>query len=103
MNDVEALLQSAQPNSEDLELLIERLVLEQGQLNTADATIEPLTSEQDGDLKFTHVLEYADKVVTYLKQLKSQLRSSVERSNPSNESNLVGSTNISPRPTKSKS
>lgn len=41
MDDVEALLQSAQPNSQDLELLIERLVLEQGQLNTADATIEP--------------------------------------------------------------
>ncbi|KAG0412146.1 hypothetical protein HPB47_010725 [Ixodes persulcatus] len=45
VNHVEALLQSAQPNSEDLELLIERLVLEQGQLNTTDATIEPLISE----------------------------------------------------------
>ncbi|KAM7308512.1 sodium-coupled monocarboxylate transporter 2-like [Ixodes scapularis] len=52
VNDVEALLQSAQPNSEDLELLTERLV------------DEPLISEKDGDLKFTHVLEYADKIVT---------------------------------------
>lgn len=102
VNDVEVFLQSAQPNSEDLELLIERLVLEQGQLNTADATIEPLISEQDGDLKFTHVLEYSDKIVTYMTKLKSQLRCSAERGNSSNESNLIGSTNRSPAPTKSK-
>lgn len=52
VNDAEGLLRAPGPNAAELEMLIERLTLAQGQLNNVDSAIEPLVSEQDGDAEF---------------------------------------------------
>lgn len=70
VGEANALLLSATPSVNDLEVLIERILLAHDQLNDVDAAIEPLITGQDAEAEFAHGIEYSDKIVMYLTKLK---------------------------------
>lgn len=79
VDEAEALPRSTAPNVEDLEVVIERLLFTQRQLNEADTAIEPLIPKQKADAEFATVIEYDDKIVTCLARLEAAVKWSSDR------------------------
>ncbi|KAL1445570.1 hypothetical protein MTO96_044943, partial [Rhipicephalus appendiculatus] len=55
---------------EEVSVLIERLRLAERQLKDADTAIEPHLREEDAEDEFETVLEYSDKLATYVGRLE---------------------------------
>ncbi|KAH7984130.1 hypothetical protein HPB52_017321 [Rhipicephalus sanguineus] len=66
-NDADKILNSTSAvDLEKVSVLIERQRLAELQLNHADTPIEPQLREEDAEAEFETVLEYSDKLATYV-------------------------------------
>ncbi|KAH6947372.1 hypothetical protein HPB50_018527 [Hyalomma asiaticum] len=89
-NDADKLLSSTSAiDLDEVSALIERLRLVERQLKDTDTAIEPHLKEEDAEAEYETVLEYSDRIATYIVRLELRKNSASQKETTSHENPVV--------------